>query len=465
MMSPRPCRLVVVFATLLAAAPLAVAPPAGAIELTLAQAVDTALARNPALAAVVELRNQVAGGVREARADALPQVAAITSWGQSKNPSLLNSPDFEEILNQFPGGDFEPSKQELTRTGIEVTQPIWTFGKVGAAVELAKVVADTAEAQIETARLDTALAAAEAYFQVLSAREGRTTIEAELEFRRRDLDRIEDLLEIGEATELERLRAVAALAEVEPELVRRSGEVTVAEATFARVLALPPGEPLALAAVAAAPPAPPKPAALTELALGHRPELADLDLQQRVFEQRKKVTRAEGLPQIDFTGSWGREVRELGNLDDPLYSAWSFGVGLRWEFFDGGRRRGQIDQFESQRRQLELQRADLAARVRYEIDLAHSDFATARARSQAAQTSADAAREAVRVARESYEEGVANQTDLLDAQSRAVAARVLAVEAFYDAHVQAARLARATGRLPTVDWAQPPFHSAETSKP
>ena len=42
-------------------------------------------------------------------------------------------------------------------------------------------------------------------------------------------------------------------------------------------------------------------------------------------------------PQVEATGHWGREVREIENVDDPLYSAWAFGVGLRWEFFDGGR--------------------------------------------------------------------------------------------------------------------------------
>jgi len=435
----------------IAAALLLAGSPLDAVRLDLDRAIATALAGNPALLAVEETRRQVEGGIREARADAFPQLALVTSWGRSKSPALLNSPDFDDFLDQLPAG-FEPSEQELNRAVIEVTQPLWTFGKVGAAIDLAEIVAGAAEAQIATARLDTALEAAEAYYALLAAREGLTTVESEREFRRGDLARVEDLLEIGEATELERLRAISALAEVEPEVARRQGEVAVAETRLRRALALPPGEPLELEAVARELPESEAIERMVAAALARRPEITDLVLQADVYEKRKVITHAEGLPQIELTGSFGREVREVDNFGDPLYEAWSLGVGLRWELFDGGRRRGQVAQFESQRQQLALALADLESRIRLEIDQAASELRTARARAGSAELAAAAAREAVRVARESYEQGVATQTDLLDAQSRAIAAQVLAVNAFYDTLIRSSRLARALGRQPNEAW-------------
>ena len=132
--------------------------PAGAVRLDLAQAVDTTLRANPGLLSVEEIRSQVKGGIREARADAFPQLTISSSWGQSRNPSFLNSSDFDEILDQFPGGSFEPSTQELSRAVIEVKQPVWTFGKIRAAIDLAEIVGDAADAQIRTAELDAAFA-------------------------------------------------------------------------------------------------------------------------------------------------------------------------------------------------------------------------------------------------------------------------------------------------------------------
>jgi outer membrane protein len=220
-----------------------------------------------------------------------------------------------------------------------------------------------------------------------------------------------------------------------------------------RVLALPPDEPLELAAATADLPAPPPRAALAARALAGRSELRDLALQERVYTVRQEILRADGKPRVDLDGYWGREVRLFDNYGDPLYDAWAFTVGARWEFFDGGRRRGQIAQLESQRQQVALQRQDLEAAIRLEVDHARSDYETARARAAAANLAAEVSREAVRVARASYEEGVATQTDLLDAQSRAAAAEVLAVEAFYDALVAAARLSRVAGITPTTRWA------------
>lgn len=443
------------------AAAAALAAAADAAPLDLDGAVAAALARNPGLKAVEQLRQQVAGGIREARADAYPQLAVVSAWGQSRSPAFLNSPDFEEILDQFPGGAFEPSTQELYRAVVEVTQPVWTFGKVGAAIDLAEIVAGAAEQQIETARLDVALAAAEAYLGVLAAREGLATIETEREFRRRDLARVADLLELGEATELEQLRAVAALAVVEPEVERRRGQVTIAETRLRQVLALPPGEPLELAAERAPLPDPPALERAMAWATSSRPELEDLALQSAAYAKQQVVTRADGRPQVEFTGAWGREVRLVEDFTDPLFASWSFNLGLRWEFFDGGRRRAQIAQLDSQRLQLDLQRADLEARLRLAVDQALSDFRTARARAESAEVAATAAREAERVARESYEQGIVTQSDLLDAQSQAVSAAVVAVEAFYDARIQAARLARALGKMPDAGWTT----TAETVEP
>ncbi len=142
----------------------------------------------------------------------------------------------------------------------------------------------------------------------------------------------------------------------------------------------------------------------------------------------------------------------MTNFSEPLYSSWAAALELSWPFFDGGRRRGQIEQLESQRRQTALRRADLEASIRLETDQARSNYATALSRAASAETFAQAAQEAERVARATYEEGVATQTDLLDAQRNAVIAQVSAIEARYEALVEASRLSRAVGLLPTEPW-------------
>jgi outer membrane protein TolC len=426
--------------------------PAAAAQLDLARAVDLALAQNPALKAVEERQGEVLGGVREVKADAFPQLALVTGWNMNRNPSFLNSKDFASFIDQFPGGTFVPQANELYGLAVELTQPVFTFGKLHAAIDLARLVVDVVDGQTAAARLDTALSAAEAYYGVIASRRGLATLELQQELRRQSLQQVQDRYDVGEATELERLRAQAALAGVAPEVARLQGQVAVAEGRLRQVLALRADEPLNLDAQEATLPHAPAFPDLLAIAREKRPELASLSLQQEVLAKRELVTRAEGKPQIDLSGAYGREVRLLENLDDRLYANWRVGLNLRWSFFDGGRRRGRIAQFESQRQQLGYLLADLEQRIEVEIREGMTAYQTSRARLAASISAATAAREAARVARANYEEGLALLTDLLDAQRIESEAEVQQVASYFDAQVTAARLSRALGLLPTAVW-------------
>jgi outer membrane protein TolC len=142
------------------------------------------------------------------------------------------------------------------------------------------------------------------------------------------------------------------------------------------------------------------------------------------------------------------------NLSDELFDDWRVALGVRWSVFDGGRRRGQIGQLESQRAQLDWQREDLERQVALELEQAYTGYETALASWTAATAAAAAAREASRVAGENYREGVALQADLLDAQDQEQRADLVEIEAYYEAWIQAARLQRALGRLPTDRWGE-----------
>jgi len=454
------------------------------VAVDLRKVVVLALSRNPSLQAAEEKRQEVAGGVTEVRADAFPQLTATSSYALSRNPSFLNSPDFEDILKQFPGGDFTPSEQKLYSAGVEVSQPLYTFGKIGAALDLARLVVDATEAQIGTARLDTALAAAEAYYEVLRSRESLAVGLVQRRVRRDALEVVRARYEIGEATRLELLRAQSAVAEVTPTLAEQAGDLSVARSRLRNVLGLPPqarlvvtgGIAVDLPSLGHLPaegagegtgtsvdvlasrrseelPAVPEMNGLWRAASANRPEIADLELQRQALAKRQVVTRAESRPQVELNGFFGRQARLYENLDQALYDNYSVSLGVRWEFFDGGRRRGQIAQYESQRRQLAHQLDDLRDAIQLELETALSAYRTERERWLAAETAATAAREASRVARESYREGVALQTDWLDAQRQETEAEILAVEAYYDARREAARMARAVGAYPDVDLA------------
>lgn len=424
-----------------------IAPSAWAAQpMDLEAVVERALASNPDYLAVTERESELEARIQEAWAEAWPQFSLNGFWNRSQNPSLLNSPDFDEIIDQFP--DFRPSVQELQGLNVELSQLLFTFGKIRAGVELAEQAALAAEAQTQTAFLDTALAAADAYFELLAAEDALVTIDSQRRARQESLDVVQARYDLGDATRLELLQAEAALAEVEPAVAAAEGRVAVAESSLASLLDLEPGTDVDVVPPNADLPVVRERQALLDTARQTRPELADLARQREALELQTRVVRADGRPQLELTGIYGRTVRELENFDDPLFADWQVNVGLSWSFFDGGRRAGQVAAVQSQIRQLALQEQALENRIRLEIEQAWTGLRTERDRLQAAERSAEAAREATRVARESYEEGVSLQADWLAAQERETEAEVSRVEAYYGAWRQAVQLARAAGIRP-----------------
>lgn len=443
-------------------APAALAQP---LEVpTMERAVALALEGNPALQAEQERRVETLGGVVEARAEAYPQITLRTGWNASRNPSLLNSADFEDLLDQFPGGSFEPRRQELYSWGVDVTQPIYTWGKVSAALDLARTSTEVTAAQISTETLDLALRAAEAYYRVLSQRSALSTVEIQERLRQEVLAAVEARYELGDATRLDLLRARSGVAELGPLVARIRGDVKVAESELRAVLGADPELELQIGegetADADAEAAPDLPALLA-LARRQRPELKDLQLQDEALGYQAAVVSAEGKPQVELNGSYGRTSRLAENLDDSLYRDWSVALGLRWELFDGGRRKGEVAQLESRQRQLRWRREDLENRIRVEIEQALAAYEADRERLVAARALSMAASEASRVAEEGYRQGVTLQTEWLEAQRDATEAELERVQATYDVRIRWAQLQRAVGLIPHRGWAPAAFEAGE----
>ncbi len=428
---------------------LLVSPVAAADEvLDLERAIDLALENNPFLKGVEETRHQVEAGVREAWADVYPQVAFRTGWNRSRNPSLLNSADFEDLLEFFPG--YSPQQQDLYNLSLELAQPIYHAGKIGAGIKLAKLVVEITDAQIASAQLDAGLIASEAYFRVLESREGLSTIEIQRQARQESLAVVQARYDLGDATELEILQAKAALAELEPIVDRARGAVRVAMINLKAVLNL--DEDPDVQELKDPLPALPEADKALAFALDTRPEFDDLELQLDAYDKQKRIVKADGLPQVNLSGLYGHTARVPENLSDSLYSDWAVALGLRWEFFNGGRVKAQVAGLESQKQQVAWQLEGLFNQVEQEVESAVTEYSAAVSQWEAAEISADAAREASRVAQDSYEEGVALQTDWLTAQEREISAEVVRVQSYYGARTSVARLARAVGLQADEVW-------------
>src|SRR3954470_18783919 len=89
--------------TLIAVIIVLAANVASAQQLSRAEAVQQALSANPQVKLSLEQVAYLEGRITEARSDALPNLSLLTVAMRSRDPGLLNSPNFDQFPAEFRG--------------------------------------------------------------------------------------------------------------------------------------------------------------------------------------------------------------------------------------------------------------------------------------------------------------------------------------------------------------------------
>lgn len=375
--------------------------PAEARALGFDEALRTALAANPELAAVARGRGIAAGERRQAAL--LP------------NPSL--------------SWETEDTRRDRSTTTLALTQPLELGGKRGARVAVAERGEAIAEMELEVRRNTLRAEVLEAFQAALQAQERLRLGEESATLARRALRAAEARVRAGKSAPLEATRAQVQLTEVELELQRARIDRDQAYRALAGLMGeAEPG--FAEVAGNAELPAPPQ----AEQLLRRLEQTAELRLALLQVDQREaaiRLARAERVPNLDVTlgSQYDHEARERVNL---------VGLSMPLPLFD--RNQGRLlaearraDQARDLRNSTEL-------RLRRETQQALDLWSTAQHEAQTLRDSLlPAARQALDAATRGFEMGKFGFLEVLDAQRTLLAAR--------DRYLQAlARLAEARAR-------------------
>ena len=193
---------------------LALASPSAASEVasqdvltfTLIEAVELALAVNPQVLSVREKTEEFSQLVREARAEALPELTAFLSCRKTRDPGLRNSnsPFFKTIdPGDFPPGAFDSFFFSNYVWNIEARQPIYTFGRVSNAMSAAREERRGVNLDVQGLENQVALDTVRAAYAFLLAQNNLRVLETERGARERQLDQVQTRFELEDATKLD----------------------------------------------------------------------------------------------------------------------------------------------------------------------------------------------------------------------------------------------------------------------
>jgi len=408
--------------------------------LTLEDCQGIALESNKDIQKAKEYRNTVMGRYVEERAAALPQLSVNAYVNHGRDESQKN----------LYRGIF-PFEQEVRAAEIGLSQPLYTFGRIGAAIRAAKIGLETAEDQLRIYQQAALRDVSAAFQDVLLSKELHVLALQNLEQKVRTQREARRRLAAGVATDYDALAADVAVENARPAVIRAENLIRISRERLRFILGVAAREVDAVGTLAATLESPPPYEQTMETALKKRPELADLKKRVQVYEELVTIYKAGTLPRIDFKAGWGWRQLDFGTLNFGSAAgegqAWNAGVYFSFPFFDGLRTQGKVLQAKTDVSNLKIDEAKLLDSIALQVRDALNYYREAEEIVQALSGTVRQAERLLAMAEKGFEYGVKTQLEVDDAQLNVTRAKSNLAQAYRDYLVARVTLEWAKGTL------------------
>jgi outer membrane protein TolC/preprotein translocase subunit SecF len=416
-------------------------------RVTLEEALAMARQQNPVLK-IQRLRITESERKRDAvRANAFPRLSNESNL--LYNSQLQNVAIPRGFLGVLPQLGPVPSEdlrllQGANTFGLSMTtlgQPLTPLIRIHAGTRAAGQDVRIAEQEARRAANEIALKVQEAYL-------GALVLEKRLAAARRKQAAAEAALadaaaavESGAALDVKRLEASARQLEAANAVLQLEIQRADLLAELADLIGLDPGTELELVPSPWSAPALEPLDAQVQRALGNNPEVKAAEAAVEKARNALRAAQAEWIPDIAL---FATHAQQRGVPFLPSSNA-AVGARLSWDIFDGGKRRAQSGERRAQLAQAEENLHRVRARVQIEVEKARRKVQRFEDLLRVAEHALEARREALRIASDAVETGVAPPLELAQAQAAAAEAEAMVEEARAGWRLAVAELERALG--------------------
>lgn len=412
--------------------------------MTLDDAVALALANNELLSQNDEAVNAYRARVRQATGRGLPQVTVNANITRQK-----------EVVTEFPGSGGNTGVQRIVLSpgttkmaSVGLTQPIDIFGRVKTARNIAHMGERIQRLNVLRAQSEVVYEAKTAYYNTLRAEGAMTVAQASVADAEEQLRLARAFLAAGTAAQYDVTRAEVTLAAAQQTLLTAQDTVGLAGAALNNVLGRDVDTPLNLAPLTVTPDPSVDIPAQTAQALESRPEILQANLGISINESTADLLSKGNLPNFSFGANYSYNFTASGFNTNK--GNWNAGVNMAWPVWDSGITRAEVAEAKSNTRVSKLQKQQLVRGVTLQVRQAGLSVTEAANRYGVANQAVASAEEALRLARVRYQNGVATQLEVIDAETQLTQVRTNRNNALYDYLTARADFdAALLGRLPS----------------
>jgi outer membrane protein len=424
--------------------------PVQPTSLSLRQAVEIAIEKNPLRKAAIADTKAATADVRAARSFLRPHLSFSETATRGNDPVYVFGSELRQ--QRFTTADFALNKLNTPlpfgnfTTRFGGTWNLFDSFASWHGVSRAKQMNKAAAHQLDRTDQEIVFRVVGAYDQVLLARKQLAVAEQSVKTAQAITDRSQSRFDSGLVVESDLLTAKVRMAERQQELIRDRNDLELARAQLNLVMGMPadssfqPAEDIAEQSLPV-----PVLAEAEKQALTNRPELKRINAEQAAQHETVAIAKSSFGPRVNAFAGW--------EMDNPTFAAggggnnWLGGIELQFDIFQGGAKRAELSRQRALEEKVIAMKQAATDRVRLEVRRAYYDVDASRQQVEVARSAISQAQESLRINQDRYDTGLMTITDLLGAEEANRRSQTDYWEALYRFHTSYANLELASGTL------------------
>jgi outer membrane protein len=418
--------------------------------LTLQQAVNMALEKNPERKAALADTKAASADVREARSSLLPHVTFSETATRGNDPIYV----FGSKLRQqrFTTADFSlntlntPTPLSNFSTHFGGTWNLFDSSASWRGVTRAERIKDASGHQLERTDQEIVFRVVDSYYGVLLAKKHLEVAEQSMKTAQAILNRSKDRFESGVVVESDYLSAKVRIAARKQELIRAQNNLALSRAQLSTAIGISsenefdPSDILAEGNFPAT--------SLEEVekqAVEMRPDLKRIRSEEEAQRQSVSIAKSSFGPRVSGFAGW--------EADNPTFVSgeggnnWLAGIEVQFDLFQGGAKRAHLSHERAMQEKVVAVKEMATDAIRLEVRRAYYDLDAARQQTEVAREVIAASQESLRINQNRYDSGLTTITELLAAEEAARRSQTDYWESIYRCHTGYANLELVSGTL------------------
>lgn len=367
--------------------------------------------------------------------------AMIGSAGAATGFAGGNSQTTINYLNStLPEFSTQVQKQDFYNASVTLTQPLFTGGKISANHSAQKSLFNSAQTEQENTQGKILAQTVQNYRLAQLAEYSKQVRSEALAGMKLHQRNAANLLRAGQLSKAAKMKVDVSVLEAERELAKATRESELAMKVLASTLNKP-DESFKLTSGISMPQAGVKDEYL-QIARQNSPALKQIQYKNELLNAKHKVKKSEFMPTLAVFGKYELYKDDLTTLEPE----WAVGVGFKMNIFNGGSDKKELSSIRKDKIMLEHLNKNAQEMLQIGIEKVYSDLKNSEEQYQSLIKSEELAKESLRLNSEAFANGMAKNTDVIDAELTLASVKLAMNKALYDYNNNLAQLLVISGQ-------------------